>query len=128
MSESPLANKRILVVDDEAQIVVLVKELFEKELGVECFGAFDGMEGLKILNTEKVDLLCTDLRMPNMNGSELITKLRTGNQNTNIPVLIMTGYAKELDEVVRTYDDIMIMDKPLKPRQLLSTAKMMLVK
>ena len=79
----------ILVVDDEVNIrrglaMGLVDE------GYNVYEASDGLEALKIIASKEVDLVITDLKMPEMTGDELLKQI-TANYK-NIPVIILTGH------------------------------------
>jgi len=80
-------NKTILVVDDDMLIRSYLKELLE-ENGYNVLLASEGKMGLKKLGEHEVDLLVTDLVMPDCDGFELLRKLRT-----QIPIIAMSGHA-----------------------------------
>ena len=68
-------KKRILCVEDELSMGKMFKELLEKE-GYEVDNAYDGEEGLKMILTDKYDLITLDHLMPKMGGDEVLEKLR----------------------------------------------------
>lgn len=80
--------KKILVIDDEASIRVLLAKILERE-GFFVITASDGKEGMEKINTEKVDLVVTDLIMPGKEGVEVIMELRKGYPD--IPVIAISG-------------------------------------
>jgi len=84
----PLA--RILVVDDEADIVEMVVEILDRA-GFATSVATDGGEALRRLGTERFDLVITDLRMPGIDGHELLTALRRRPAATRPKLLVLTG-------------------------------------
>lgn len=118
-------KKRILVVDDSAPIRGLVSIILKGE-GHEVIEAEDGSEALLKLNgTEGVDLIITDLKMPGMDGFELIRRLKTEADHRNIPVVVMTGeFMSEQGMVPGVHDVIM---KPFIPRKLLDSIERFLV-
>lgn len=65
---------RILIIDDDAQIRVLLRQILEHE-GYEVMSAADGKEGLKKFRQSPADLVITDLLLPEMAGSSVISKL-----------------------------------------------------
>jgi len=79
----------ILVVDDEAKMRRLL-EILLKQMGHEVYQADNGIKALKILNEQSVDLIITDLKMPQLDGLGLIRKLH--EQNSDIPVIVITAY------------------------------------
>jgi len=66
---------RILSVDDSMMVRQLVKKTLEKE-GVDVITANDGVDAMAITRTESVDLVLSEVNMPNMNGISLVSKLR----------------------------------------------------
>ncbi len=90
MSESDRQPVNILVADDESIVLSLVRDALEDE-GFEIQTAASGEEALQILQRERVDLLITDIRMPHMDGTELVRRAR--ESYPDIGVIYMTGYA-----------------------------------
>lgn len=81
----------LLFVDDESNILASLKRLF-RPLGYRIFTAEGGAQGLEILARETVDLVISDMRMPEMNGAQFLEKVRAGWPDT-IRILL-TGYAE----------------------------------
>lgn len=85
-------KKKILIVDDEEDLTWSISKGLSRETqGFEVFCANSGSMALDILSQKAVDLLVTDLRMPGMNGSELIQKVK--RFYPNIKVIVMTAYS-----------------------------------
>ena len=83
-------TKKILIVDDSESIRSLLKYNLETG-GYETVVAKDGLEALKIIeNNDDFNLLLTDLHMPNMNGLELIEKVRKYDRLKFLPILFLT--------------------------------------
>lgn len=80
---------RILVVDDEPEIVSLTKWVLE-EAGHEVVEAESGEEGLKILEKDRPDLILLDVIMPEPNGWEVCKKIKTDKNLRDIPVAMFT--------------------------------------
>jgi DNA-binding NtrC family response regulator len=80
---------KILVIDDEAPVRDLLKDLFKKEncLTVTCG---DGEEALKILNREIFDVVLLDIKLSGMSGLELLKEIR--QRHANLPVVMITGF------------------------------------
>jgi CheY-like chemotaxis protein len=88
-------NLRILVVEDDVSLLQVTCALLERK-GVKTFSALDGQKALEVLAQEPVDLVLSDVQMPNMDGVELLAEIR--RKNPEIPVvLFITGQA-QLDE------------------------------
>lgn len=87
-------DKKILVVDDEKHIKVLLKEFFSFN-GYEIFEASNGIEALDILNEKSCSLLITDMNMPYMNGIELVQRIRSFD--VSLPIIGMSCEDKETE-------------------------------
>jgi two-component system response regulator AtoC len=81
--------QHVLVVDDEPKMQ-RVLEIMLKRMGLEVTSASNGDQALGVLETETIDLVMSDLRMPGMSGIELMQALR--NLGNDVPVIIMTAY------------------------------------
>ena len=81
--------KTILIVDDEKNIVSGLEEAFTLE-SYNVLTAYDGKEAWDKVNTNNVDLVITDLRMPMMNGNELVEKI--SSSYPTLPVIVLTGH------------------------------------
>lgn len=86
--------KKVLIVDDEPAVLFALSEaLADRRRGVKVATASNGQEAVAILESEKVDLVVTDLRMPEMDGFELLAWLRRGFPH--LPVIVMTAFGAE---------------------------------
>jgi CheY-like chemotaxis protein len=86
-----------LVVDDSMLIRYTVCRFLE-ERGYAVESATNGVEALQILERVHPDLIVTDMQMPKMSGSELITALKKNTETANIPIIIVAGRASGFDE------------------------------
>jgi CheY-like chemotaxis protein len=86
-----------LVVDDSMLIRYTVCRFLEGR-GYAVESATNGMEALQILERRRPDLIVTDMQMPKMTGSELITALKNKPETANIPIIIVAGRASGFDE------------------------------
>jgi CheY-like chemotaxis protein len=86
-----------LVVDDSMLIRYTVCRFLE-ERGFTVESATNGVEALQILERVHPDLIVTDMQMPKMSGSELITALKSKPHTANIPIIIVAGRASGFDE------------------------------
>jgi len=109
----------ILVVDDEINYLTVMEALLGDE-GYEVYTAPGGQEALKLAGTSDVDLVLTDMKMPKMNGIELLSELK--RLYPDLPVIMMTafGTVEKAVEAMKTgaYDYIL---KPFKNEELLAT-------
>ena len=81
--------KRILTVDDSASIRQMVSFTL-RNAGYEVVEAVDGKDGLGKASSEKFDLIVTDLNMPNMDGTQMITAVRKLPACAFVPILMLT--------------------------------------
>jgi two-component system chemotaxis response regulator CheY len=81
--------KKALIVDDSKSMREMVMFTL-KSAEYEVIQAEDGIEALKVIGDQKIDLVITDLNMPNMNGLELIKELRAKPGFAYTPILMLT--------------------------------------
>jgi two-component system, NtrC family, nitrogen regulation response regulator NtrX len=84
-----MAKSRILVIDDEAAIRDSLRMTLEYE-GYEFVGAATGQEGLALVERESPDLVLLDVKMPGMDGLEVLDRLRAMNEA--LPVVVISGH------------------------------------
>lgn len=89
--------KKILAVDDETSILTLLKFNLEKA-GFEVVTTEDGWEALNLIRSEKPDLILLDLMLPNMDGMEILKKIR--QEKNNVPVVMLTARGDDLDRIL----------------------------
>jgi two-component system chemotaxis response regulator CheY len=87
-------NRAILVVDDSATVRKFVSLSLSMQ-GFKVITASDGMDALEKLPAEKVDLVITDLNMPNMDGYEFIRTLRESKEYQTLPVIILSSLSDQ---------------------------------
>jgi len=83
------AKERILIVDDEESMREYLSLVLEKE-GYLTSTAADALEALRLVEEEPIDLVVEDLKMPKMDGIELLKRLK--EKNEKLPVIIMTAF------------------------------------
>lgn len=91
-----MANKKILVVDDEPNIALSVEFLMKRE-GYEVAVATDGQEALDMLPKVKPDLMILDVMMPRKNGFEVCSDVRNQSDFADLPVLMLTAKGREAE-------------------------------
>jgi putative nucleotidyltransferase with HDIG domain len=84
-----MQKEKVLVIDDEDFILQLSRDILTKSQYI-VKTASDGNEGIRLLDSDKFDLILTDIKMPNINGLEVIRHVRTSNKE--IPIIIITGH------------------------------------
>jgi CheY-like chemotaxis protein len=85
-------KKRVLVVDDEREILDMLIAGFE-EKDIRVTAAENGSRAEIMSEGEKYDAIITDLKMPQLNGLDLIGRIRVGKLNRHTPIFIITGHA-----------------------------------
>ena len=125
MTVSP--HKKILIVEDEPDVVDLLTLQLRKADGFSAIVAHDGAEGLRKARTEAPALIVLDLMLPRMSGLEVCKLLRADSLTSHIPIIMLTAKAEEVDRIVGLEfgaDDYVT--KPFSPRELLLRIKAIL--
>ena len=91
--------KKILIVDDEADIIEILQFVLEAQ-GYECITALDGEEGLKLAREANPDLIILDVMMPKMNGYKICRLLKFDEKYKNIPIFMITARAQDKDKEI----------------------------
>lgn len=116
-------KKRILIVDDEEDIVDVVKTRLES-VGYEIDCAYDGKEGFDKVKAHKPDLVILDIMMPGLNGSTLCGMLKFDEEYMHIPVIILTARSTMLDkEIGEAVGADAYIVKPFDTAELVATIK-----
>ncbi len=116
-------KKKILVVDDEKDIVDILKYNLEKEHEFEVLTAYNGKEALELVENHP-DLILLDIMMPELNGFEVCKQLKQNPATAKIPVIFLTAKENEIDEILGLElgaDDYI--HKPLSPRKVIARVK-----
>jgi DNA-binding response OmpR family regulator len=117
---------RILVVDDEVNIVRLIQVNLERA-GYQVETANNGVQALEKIRANRPHLLVSDVMMPEMDGFELLSNIRRDNALEDLPVIMLTAKASDKDVMAgysRGAD--MYLTKPFNPAELLSFVKRIL--
>jgi len=110
-----MAKKTILVIDDEAGFVDVVKMRLEAN-DFKIISAYDGETGLEKARRELPDLILLDLVMPKLNGFDVLVKLKHDPHTANIPVIILT--AKSETEHIMEAENLGATDYIIKPASM----------
>jgi PAS domain S-box-containing protein len=117
-----LASVRAIVVDDQPDARILICRLIEEQRG-RCFLADTGAEALRLLADEDVNILISDIGMPDFDGYELIRRIRTMHDSSarNIQAIALTAYARADDRQRALLAGFqMHVSKPVEPRELIA--------
>jgi PAS domain S-box-containing protein len=117
----PLDGMRVLVVDDDRGVCNSLRDVLQAE-SCEVFTAGGGTEALKVLDEKPVDVLLSDVVMPDMDGYELFMEVR--ERRPSLPVVLMTAYYYDKDHVIKRSRleglDQVIFKKPIDPKRLMA--------
>lgn len=119
---------RILLVDDEPDIVMLARGMLEKE-GFEVTEAYNGEECLSKLKDEEFDMILLDVMMPGDNGWEVCEKIKANEKTKDTPVVMFTVRSEaESVKKGKEYGVAAQVDKPYNSIELVDTVKAVLEK
>ena len=110
----------ILVCDDDKEIVEAI-EIYLSQEGYRILKAYDGMQALKLLETEDVHLLILDVMMPRLDGIHATLRVR---EKHSIPIIILSAKSEDVDKILGLNvgaDDYVT--KPFNPLELVARAK-----
>ena len=122
-----VSSKRILIVEDEKDVVDLLALNLRKAGGFTLSVASEGAAGLSKARDEKPDLIVLDLMLPKMSGLEICKLLKTDAATRHIPILMLTARAEEIDRIIGLEfgaDDYVT--KPFSPREVILRIKAIL--
>lgn len=118
------AMRRVLVVDDSSTTRALIVSTIEEMEGFETVEAHNGFEALKQLPQQPLDLIVTDINMPDINGLEIVHFVKHHPQYQSIPLIIVSTEGSE-DDVRKGLDlgASAYVKKPFEPEFLKSTIR-----
>ena len=116
-------KKRILLVDDEVEMVELVKQRLEIA-GYKVFVAYDGTEALEKAKAENPDLIILDIMLPQLDGYHVCRNLKKHTYSSKIPIVMFSALASEknIEHAKKLKADAYI-TKPFDAQELLETIK-----
>jgi two-component system, OmpR family, alkaline phosphatase synthesis response regulator PhoP len=119
-----MSKELILIVDDEINIIELVRVYMEQE-GYRLISALDGRSAIQKIRSESPSLVVLDVMLPELDGFEVCKELRSeGNQ---VPIIMLTARDEDIDKILGLElgaDDYMT--KPFNPRELVARIKAVL--
>ena len=121
-----MAGEMVLVVDDEANIVELVRMYLEQE-GFRVESAADGASAMERISREPPAVLILDLMLPEVDGWEVWRRVRAGTAAPDLPIVMLTARDDDVDKIVGLElgaDDYVT--KPFNPRELVARVKALL--
>ena len=121
--------KKVLIVDDEAHIRMLIEQTLEEleDEGVEFFEAENGEDALALISEEKPQLVFLDVMMPKMNGMEVCRRVKKELLLDNIYIVLLTAKGQEIDRLKgQEVGADVYLTKPFDPETLLDKARTVL--
>ncbi len=118
-----MARKRVLVVDDDAKVVEVLKLYLNRD-GCEVVTAYDGAEGLRLAREKHPDLIVLDILLPELDGLQVCRALRN---ESDVPIIMLTARTTEQDRIAGLdlgADDYV--PKPFSPRELAARVRAVL--
>ena len=112
-------SKKILVVDDEADVRTFLTTVLEKA-GYQTITAKDGVEAYALTQQEKPDLVILDLMMPNKTGTDYTRKLSKDKELSRIPIIVVSGLA---GRHLAVKEPAAVFDKPIDPDEFLTAVE-----
>lgn len=119
-------DKKLLIVDDEAHIRMLIEQTLEdlEDEGVELLFADNGADALRIIQEERPNLVFLDVMMPKMNGMEVCQKVKKEHKITDTYIILLTAKGQEVDrQKGLDMGADKYMTKPFDPDEMLSIAQ-----
>lgn len=120
-------TQKILIVDDEPNILILMEQALEKleeEEGVELLTAENGVEALETIKSEKPNLVFLDVMMPKMSGLEVCKTVKQELGMLDVYIIMLTAKGQELDKQSgMAVGADLYMTKPFRPREVLAKAR-----
>ena len=117
-------SKRVLAVDDEPDVILLVRATLEPE-GYKVQGASSGEECLRIVESDPPDVILLDVMMPGMNGAQVTTRLKSKPETSVLPIIMITalGDKKYIQAALFKYGVDYYIVKPFDPDDLIEKVR-----
>ncbi|MDP2921374.1 MAG: response regulator [Candidatus Omnitrophota bacterium] len=110
-----MKGNKVLIIDDEPDIVSTIKYLLE-EAGYYAFSSDNGQEGLRRVKQDKPDLVILDLNLPKLPGEEVCREIKKDEKTKGIPIIMLTAKKSDVDRVLgRVIGADYYMVKPFDP-------------
>ncbi len=117
-----MANKTVLIVEDEPAVVDLLKFLLEKD-GYTTAVAYDGEEALKQVTATRPDLILLDIMLPKLDGYTVQKQLQADEKTANIPTIVLTAKGGMQDLFQLEKNVVAYIEKPFDPKILREKVK-----
>lgn len=125
-----MAEKKVLIIDDRAEIVELIKSILERE-GYATAVLNTSVHAIDVIKKEQPGLVLVDVMMPDKDGYQVCDEIRCSDDIKHIPVIVVTGKALEkdlIDQAYETYGACDFLTKPFEPADLIAKVKKHILK
>jgi DNA-binding response OmpR family regulator len=114
-----MSESRLLIVDDNEDLCNVIVRIFQ-ETGFEASGVYGGRAALDEMSNQQYDLVITDIKMPGMDGLELLSEIRSSYHD--IPVVLITGNLEvDSQAMLENVDADAVLYKPFIAEELIAT-------
>ncbi|MEB3160637.1 MAG: response regulator [Synechocystis sp.] len=125
-----MADRKILMVDDEPHIIILLEQVFEAledDYGVELLTATEGETALALVQSQRPQLVILDVMLPKISGLEVCKRVKTDPDLSTTVVILLTAKGQQFDrQTGLAMGADYYMTKPFRPRELFTQAKTIL--
>jgi len=120
---SERTHKKILVIDDDEEMAFVMKEILQKHQ-YKVVHAPDGLHAIEKSNTEKIDLILLDIRLPYFSGFWFFNAFRERPQTKDIPVIVVSAFSREEDiQKAQEMGASAYLKKPFKAKELVDVVE-----
>lgn len=118
---------KVLIIDDTEEVLSALCKYF-KQKGYEVLSASNGLDGLKMIESDKddLDMIITDLVLPNISGVAVISIVK--KKYPKLPVIAITGWGEHPEALAKEAKADLVMEKPFKLPELEKAARDLLAK
>lgn len=121
-AERVTPRKKVLVIDDNPTIVELIRHAVGLQGKYQVVVAYDGVQGLQRFNEERPDCVIVDVKMPKMDGYQVVRCIRGDQASANTPLIILSAMLEEDDKLTGLLSGVdEYLAKPFKPSVLCAT-------
>lgn len=120
--QAQAARKKVLVIDDNPTIVELIRHAVGLQGKYQVVVAYDGVQGLERFYEEQPDCVIVDVKMPRMDGYQVVRCIRGDQASANTPLIILSAMLEEDDKLTGVLSGVdEYLAKPFKPSVLCAT-------